>query len=633
MTPQGFALEGAAIALLAAGLAVVVRGGRGDRGDGRRHVVLAPPRRSAWRVALFFGLVLAWSIVVAIDYVEFSAITKGILGSLESAAGMGAELVASYLAHTNPLVALLVDGSLAALVVARRHTRRSLAASLAALAVIVAGEVALVAAVEVGLGLVAAPAELVFYLAELASLAGGFLGLLALTFLTTELPRRYGARSGVRPIGGTLLLLGLVLMVLVATGALLRGVGASLSIVSPPDGVLIFLTLPSLIMGISVLLLLTRSKDRPGRGDPAEPIDVIMPAYNEEAGIGDALAALDRAAARYRGHVRVLVADDGSEDRTCEVVAAAGRQARAAEILLVDGPHGGKSFALNRALEAACTRIVVRVDADIIVDERCFTPLPHWFANPGIGCIGAFDLPNFSLPAWYTWGRLFECLMTFGFSRLAYERLDANNVPGTFMAFRRAEALGLGGFVEGMNGEDSDLTFNLGKLGLRSVIDPRVVIYEDVPQRLSAFVEQRTRWSRASFHVAARHLPWSAGEMSPRMLIQARFLLNKLTSMIRPITYVSSALFFLLIPRALGSPLRTLVLLALTLLPQLLLLVATALYWGFWRELRHLWVWVPFTIARKIGLISGILSLPPVGEPSGVERPSRREVVADVAPS
>jgi len=162
-------------------------------------------------------------------------------------------------------------------------------------------------------------------------------------------------------------------------------------------------------------------------------------------------------------------------------------------------------------------------------------------------------------------------------------------------------------------------------------LDVTVVIYEDVPQTQDAFIEQRTRWSRASFHVGARHLPWEGRELHPRMLIQLRFLFNKLTSMIRPVTYLSSALFVILIPRVENSPLRTLALLALTLAPQLVLIVAASLNWGFWRELRHLWVWVPFTIARKLGLISGVLSLPPIGlEDRGPTSP-RDKVGADAA--
>ena len=66
-----------------------------------------------------------------------------------------------------------------------------------------------------------------------------------------------------------------------------------------------------------------------------------------------------------------------------------------------------------------------------------------------------------------------------------------------------------------MNGEDSDVTMQIGRLGYRVVVDPRIRSYEDVPRSPGEFVEQRTRWARAGFHVFARHVPLRAGSLAP----------------------------------------------------------------------------------------------------------------------
>lgn len=66
-----------------------------------------------------------------------------------------------------------------------------------------------------------------------------------------------------------------------------------------------------------------------------------------------------------------------------------------------------------------------------------------------------------------------------------------------------------------MNGEDTDLTMQFGRLGYRSVIDPRIRCYE--PRSAGEFVEQRTRWARAGFHVYARHVPMRSGSAGPRV--------------------------------------------------------------------------------------------------------------------
>ncbi len=58
-----------------------------------------------------------------------------------------------------------------------------------------------------------------------------------------------------------------------------------------------------------------------------------------------------------------------------------------------------------------------------------------------------------------------------------------------------------------MNGEDSDLTMQIGRLGYRVVVDPRIRSYEDVPRGIGEFVEQRTRRAKTSFHVYAEASP------------------------------------------------------------------------------------------------------------------------------
>ena len=49
------------------------------------------------------------------------------------------------------------------------------------------------------------------------------------------------------------------------------------------------------------------------------------------------------------------------------------------------------------------------------------------------------------------------------------------------------------------------------------MVDPRIRSYEDVPRSPGEFVEQRTRWARAGFHVYARHVPLRAGSAGPRV--------------------------------------------------------------------------------------------------------------------
>jgi Glycosyl transferase family 2 len=89
----------------------------------------------------------------------------------------------------------------------------------------------------------------------------------------------------------------------------------------------------------------------------AEPLTILVAARDEEAVIGDTVAALRRAFA----DAEVIVADDGSRDRTADVAEAAGA-------LVLRLPRRGKGQALSAAERAAPPGAVLLCDADLTGD-------------------------------------------------------------------------------------------------------------------------------------------------------------------------------------------------------------------------------------------------------------------------
>jgi hypothetical protein len=128
--------------------------------------------------------------------------------------------------------------------------------------------------------------------------------------------------------------------------------------------------------------------------DRRPPIDVIIPAYNEEEVIGATLEAIDVAAGRYGGPVRVIVMNDGSSDGTRELALATMAVFSHATGEVHDGRHGGKSESLNAALALTRTDIVVRIDADTIVGEWSLHYTPRWFEDPQIGLVEPMCFPR-----------------------------------------------------------------------------------------------------------------------------------------------------------------------------------------------------------------------------------------------
>jgi glycosyltransferase involved in cell wall biosynthesis len=96
-------------------------------------------------------------------------------------------------------------------------------------------------------------------------------------------------------------------------------------------------------------------------------ISIHMPAYNAEATIASALKSLLRQ--RDAGQLDIIVVDDGSTDRTCDIVRD--MAATAPEIRLIRIAHGGISRARNAALRAMAqdTDLVGFLDADDLSPE------------------------------------------------------------------------------------------------------------------------------------------------------------------------------------------------------------------------------------------------------------------------
>jgi cellulose synthase/poly-beta-1,6-N-acetylglucosamine synthase-like glycosyltransferase len=375
-------------------------------------------------------------------------------------------------------------------------------------------------------------------------------------------------------------------------------------------------TYPMIWIAIFVGLLVIASRgplpdlipDRP-------PIDVIIPAYNETAGIHLTLRSIDRAAALYGGPVHVILADDGSTDGTGDLARAEMAAFTAATGIVVPGGHHGKSPALNTALGFTKSLICVRVDADIIVHEECLIPLPTWFSDPSIGSVGSMTYPRQDGRSYFHKMRLFECLLSFGFTRQAQARVNAIAcIPGTFTAFRRDACLALGGFVCGMNGEDTDLTMLLGRLGYRVIIEPRCVVFEDVPPTLPQFREQRIRWNRAGSQVFARHSPFTSGFAGPRVwLTYFRITSVRFTSIVRP------TLFAYLIANAVASPSsRPIELLllgsyAISQLPSAIAISCVAFRHRLTGRLGWLLLYWPFTMLRRVFAVEALFTIPTRG--------------------
>jgi cellulose synthase/poly-beta-1,6-N-acetylglucosamine synthase-like glycosyltransferase len=391
------------------------------------------------------------------------------------------------------------------------------------------------------------------------------------------------------------------------------------------------------IMLVPLWLLWWASRRLPKPGGDRPSIDVIIPAYNEQENIARLLRSVDVAAERYGGPVLVVVSNDGSADRTEEISREEISRLRFARGRVLNAPNGGQSAALNRALSVTTSDICVRIDADSVMGPDALVYSIPWFRDPDIGMVGAMEEPRTDTVTWFHRMRTLEALFQFRFARLAQSVVDGVVViPGPFTVFRRAPAVAAGGFPVRMNGEDTDLTMQFGRLGYRSVVDPRIRCYEDVPRRAAEFVEQRTRWARAGFHVYARHVPLRSGSAGPRVwfwTMRRGFSWFSLqTGLVAPVfmlelalthpTYRQNIATFAGIYIAAGAV-------------PVLISVPFAIKQRQWRSLCWIPTWFAYAVLRRLATLEAAITLPvrPFPAPAPARIPSPRSAASAAGPA
>src|SRR5262245_35372725 len=103
--------------------------------------------------------------------------------------------------------------------------------------------------------------------------------------------------------------------------------------------------------------------DGPSFNSQGRSLSLVIPAYNEEAGIQQAIEEADQTLVRLVGDYEILIVDDGSSDRTAEIV----RKAMIGHPhvrLLQHAKNQGYSAALRTGFQAAVYGRVAFTDAD-----------------------------------------------------------------------------------------------------------------------------------------------------------------------------------------------------------------------------------------------------------------------------
>jgi cellulose synthase/poly-beta-1,6-N-acetylglucosamine synthase-like glycosyltransferase len=281
-----------------------------------------------------------------------------------------------------------------------------------------------------------------------------------------------------------------------------------------PADLLLWLVAAPLLLSLTVLIVECVAACLPRRATRLEsdrpPCAVLIPAHNEEAGIGQTLANLQP---QLGATDRIVVVADNCSDRTAETARELGVEV----VERFHAVHRGKGYALDhglRSFDGDPPMVVVIIDADCEVTPGSIDRLVRTAAATGRPTQAAYVLSESSAAG----PKAQLSALAFRVKNLIRPRgLDRLGLPclltGTGMAFpwdliRNKSKLANGNIVE-----DMQLGIDLAVAGKAPRFCPDAEVTSALPRGEKAALTQRTRWEHG-------HLQ-TLGTQMPRLLCEA----------------------------------------------------------------------------------------------------------------
>lgn len=265
------------------------------------------------------------------------------------------------------------------------------------------------------------------------------------------------------------------------------------------------------------------------------PISILVPSYNEEVTVCDTIESL--LCLDYPGY-EIIVVNDGSTDETAnvlkktyqlkKVVRPIRKQIpckeekdiyegvwKGVKITLINKENGGKADALNMGINACNYPLYVCMDADSVLQKDALRKIvePFLESDLTIAAGGNIKVSNHIVmkegevvevrrpQKFIVVFQMLEYLRVFLTSRVAMNGLNSNLIiSGAFAIFSKQAAIHVGGYTQGVIGEDMDIVVKMhafyrkNKIPYRIDYVPDAVCWTQVPEEYKILRRQRRRW-------------------------------------------------------------------------------------------------------------------------------------------
>lgn len=277
-----------------------------------------------------------------------------------------------------------------------------------------------------------------------------------------------------------------------------------------------------------------------------KPVSILVPAFNEEAGILDSVRSL--LSLNYP-QTEIIVINDGSTDSTLEKmlthfqmvktnrvvrqdlvtkeVKAIYRSTKISNLILVDKDNGGKADSLNMGINVSRYSHFCAVDGDSILEADSLLKVMRPIIKSNEEVIASGGSVRIANGSEIHLGKIFkvgiskkplvvmqviEYLRAFLVGRIG---LSHHNmlliISGAFGAFSKKWVIKAGGYSTNTVGEDMELVIRLHRMIKEEKLDKRIefvsdpVCWTEVPESMKYLRRQRSRWHRGLLESLWKH--------------------------------------------------------------------------------------------------------------------------------
>lgn len=221
-------------------------------------------------------------------------------------------------------------------------------------------------------------------------------------------------------------------------------------------------------------------------------VSFIVPAYNEEESIANTITAL--LAVNYpKGKKEILVVNDGSKDRTSEIVKAFMKKHK--EVKLLEKLNSGKADSINQALKVIRGELIAITDADSYPEPDSLIKMVGYFEeDENVAAVTSRVLVKNKK-------NFIERFQAFDYVVIAWSRKILDYIDSVYVTngplsiYRAGVVKKLGGFDTRNLTEDIEITWRLLSRGYKTKMSYSTKVYTTVPSDFNKWVKQRVRWN------------------------------------------------------------------------------------------------------------------------------------------